>query len=371
MIIFNCTTNIMGGGKKNAVLFIKHSVKYPNYVYFVHECILEELQGVDIPDSRLYVFKKSPAKCMSTRKEIAKLANEISPDVFYTMSGPSYVKVKALSVCGISDGFVTHSSLNNFFNFMPISLSIKALLNSVYKCMHLRYNDYLIFQTETAAKAFRKRAFFKYNEKIISNAFDNGLLKSDLKKDSLNDGKVEILVPGSDYWHKGYEQIIPIINNHQDFLDEYQIEFVFTLPSDSGIFNFIKSKMSADKVDKYIVNKGKYSYSSISSVYDSADFVFVPSNLETFSAHYLEAFCFGKPLIVTDTDFAIEICSDSAVAVEQNNPEALVETLKSLIENKEKCREKVSAGYEFLDSMYSQEERVDLINTFLESISVS
>lgn len=369
MIIFNCTTNVIGGGKKNAVLFIKHSVKYPNYIYFIHQCILDDLKDVDLPESRLYVFKKSPSKCISTRKKIALLCNQISPDVFYTMSGPSYVKVKALSVCGISDGFVTHSRLSNFFNFMPLSVSLKALLNSVYKYIHLRYNDYLIFQTETAAKEFKKRAFFKYDEKVISNAFDNALLKSDLNKNLLNSNNVKILVPGSDYWHKGYEQIIPIINNHQDFLDNYQIEFIFTLPPDSDILNFVKSKIPADKINKYIVNKGKYNYTNISSIYNHADFVFVPSNLETFSAHYLEAFCFGKPLIVTDTDFAIEICSNSASAVERNNAEDFVNTLKSLIEDKAKCKEKIISGYNFLRKMYTQEERVNLINTFLKSLS--
>lgn len=369
MIIFNCTTNIIGGGKKNAALFIKHSVKYPNYIYFVHEAVLEGLQGVNIPDSRLYVFRKSPAKCNATRKEITKLANKISPDVFYTMSGPSYVKVKALSVCGISDGFVTHSNIKHFFNFMPISISIKTFLTTVYKVIHLKYNDYLLFQTVTAAKTFRKRAFFKYKEKVISNAFDNNLKKYGEEKQALlSDGEVEILVPGSDYWHKGYEQIIPIINDHYEFLDEYGIKFVFTLPPNSAIFNYVLSKITADKVSKYIVNKGRYSYSNIAKVYGSADFVFVPSNLETFSAHYLEAFCFGKPLIVTNTDFAIEICSSSAISVKQNDPNDFVRTLKSLINDKEKCREKVNAGYEILGSLYSQEERVDLINNFLESI---
>lgn len=358
----------MGGGKKNAVLFIKYSARHPNFIYLVHETVLEELSDVDIPESRLYVFKKSPAKCISTRRSIAKLVNEISPEVFYTMSGPSYVKVNTLSVCGISDGFVTHSSLNNFFNFMPISISIKTLLNSVYKCINLRYNDYLIFQTDTAAKAFKKRSFFKYNEKVISNAFDNNLMKSNAKQVLFNNHGVEILVPGSDYWHKGYEQLIPIINNHYEFLDEYGIKFIFTLPPNSSIFNYVLSQMPADKISRYIVNKGKYSYSNVADIYKSADFVFVPSNLETFSAHYLEAFCFGKPLIVTDTDFAIEICSDSAISVKQNDSNDFVKTLKPFINDNEIYRQKINMGYEFLDSMHSQKERVDEIINFLESI---
>lgn len=366
MIVFNCTTNIMGGGRKNALLFIKHTLQYTNYVYLIHESLLTEIESEDIDMSKFKIFSKSPAKCRKTRKEIKKLVDKISPSVFYTMSGPSYVNVNCLSVCGISDGFVTHSKFSNFFNFMPVSLSFKTLFTVFYKYIHLHYNDYLLFQTSTALDSFRKRSWFKYKDLLIPNAFDQSLLEVKEIK-NFNKNYTEVLIPGSDYWHKGYEQIIPIIVNHYDFLNKYNIKFVLTLPDDSNFLSFIIDSLGCDVYEKFIINKGVYNYRDVNDIYKSADFVFVPSNLETFSAHYLEAFCFSKPLIVTNTDFAVEICANSACVVEKNNSLSFVNSLEILIRDVSKCKALIKSGHQFLDSMYSQQHRARSIHTFLNS----
>lgn len=67
------------------------------------------------------------------------------------------------------------------------------------------------------------------------------------------------------------------------------------------------------KYKKVVKNIGHVGLSEIESVYKAVDAVFMPTLLESYSATFLESMAYKKPLLVSDREFAREICGDAAI----------------------------------------------------------
>ena len=63
-ILFNCSTNIIGGGAKNAAYFIKNSIDINNFKYFyaVSPNVYHILSEWGFIPNNIFVFKKSLQK---------------------------------------------------------------------------------------------------------------------------------------------------------------------------------------------------------------------------------------------------------------------------------------------------------------------
>jgi glycosyltransferase involved in cell wall biosynthesis len=71
----------------------------------------------------------------------------------------------------------------------------------------------------------------------------------------------------------------------------------------------------------------------LAQVYRSADAYIFPSLMETFSFTYLEAMCFGLPILTSDRDFARDRCQDAAVYFDPLDPESVAKCMARILED--------------------------------------
>lgn len=318
-ILFNCTTNVEGGGCKNAAIFIRESLddKSITYIYAVSPQVLKIINsfGINI-DERFILFEKSPSKSISSRKKLLKLSSSDTFDAIYTMAGPAYVSFKIPHIMGMSNPYVSHLNILDFLRFSTLKSIPKSVCNIVYQCLYANKADHFIFQTLSSKKGFEKR--FRISSKntcIIPNALD--LQKYDIVNDAtcsyFNNKVTNIFVPAGPYLHKCVH-LIPFYANELRKRGLENFCFITTLP-DHFFKQFIKSNKYYNSVKDLIVNTGHVSYINMKSFYRTSDVVFIPSALETFSATYIEALVDSKCVVVADKDFARDVCLNNAFYV--------------------------------------------------------
>lgn len=347
-MLFNCTTNVVGGGVKNAVLFIQNTLNNKDSIEWTYACSIQvstllQEKGIKLGENFI-ILNDSPARNKAARKKLYKTCLERRIRLVYTMAGPAYLNFPAYHIQGLSNPYITHA---DWIAFRLRGNLIQTLSYYIFVGLQFIYSkkaDYFIFQTDQARRSFIKRGGAnESNTHVIANAFDLSLLKESnqdgLAKKENNETKV-IFCPGADYTHKGF-QFIPHIAHCLLKLGRDDIKFRLTLPNGELWLKILELSQKL-KVSHLIENIGPYSYSDVVALYESADIVFVPSLLETFSASYLEAVVFRKKLIVADRSFSREVCGNYAEYCNPKEPQSsaklICETLNVGVVNEDFAR---------------------------------
>ncbi len=375
-ILFNCTTNIVGGGVKNSAIFIKHALERTEikWKFAVSKPVVDILERWKINHSSIILFNASPARNIKARNRLQKLINEYRPDIVYTMAGPAYISSSQPHIMGISNPYITHGRAEAFLINKNRRELIKLLLSTCYQVLHARRADSWIFQTETARIGFIRR-FKVASEKthVIPNAIDNEFRRyfhGSLPHLIRPEQPVVFFCPAADYWHKALSCIPAIAKALRNLhsTNNKNFKFILTLPHDSQQLEFIRKKAEKYGVIKHIDNIGPYNYADAISLLEKADIVFAPSILETFSATYLEAFASKRPLIVADRDFARSICNGGALYIEPFSPQNSAQKINELIINRKLQKSLINYGLKILDKYGNQEIRIKNIISLLKRI---
>lgn len=358
---------------KNSALFIVEALNTNesiNWCFAVSHGVRDLLLKYNIPlDERFYFFDRSPARNKDARKELINVANKISPDVVFTMAGPAYVDFPFYHVQGLSNAYITHAD-NSAYNLEKNLIKRwRLLINSKLRLYYSKKADFFMFQTEEARSHYCKRTKISLKDTIvINNSFDIDLKEKLSKlpqKQKKDDNKYIFFCPGAAYIHKGF-QFLPEIVKELSEMTKATFEFVITLP-ESPLLNEVVTKCKNLNVDRYIKNIGPFIYSQVDELYYEADFVFVPSLLETFSATYLEAIVAKKGLIVADKGFAKEVCEDAAFYVDPQNAKEAAKTIAWILEHPEAVDRKAALGVSILEKYGDQADRFNKITNLLIS----
>ncbi len=367
-ILFNCTTNVVGGGVKNSALFIKYAKEYTEIEWFfaVSEQVKEILDNWGIQQENIYLFNKSPARDKNSRRRLRLLAFEHKANLVYTMAGPSYVDFNITHVMGISNAFITHADFQSYGLGRNFAQTFGFVLKCIYQCYFSRKADCWIFQTETARTSFSKRLFVNIKKcTVVSNAIGNEFVDFYKKKPIhiVNCKKqINIFCPAADYSHKALHLVPAIAKEMKSLIkDRYDFKFIFTLKKNSKIWQQIKGDSKINDVKKNIETIGTYNYTEALSLFDKADMIFVPSILETFSASYLEAFASKRVLIAADRGFARDLCGDAAIYIDPFKPTETSRVIDRLICNEDKQNFLIRKGQLCLEKYGTQADRVGKI----------
>ncbi|MDY0133186.1 MAG: glycosyltransferase [Desulforegulaceae bacterium] len=373
LILFNCTTNVVGGGVKNSAIFIKHALikNQENFIFAVSPQVNEILERWNIKKNSVFVLSKSPAKSLKMRKKLFNISNKFNVDCVFTMAGPSYVKFNKPHIMGISNAYITHPSFQAVCMGKTKIQIVRELLLIVYRSYYSLKADFWIFQTNTAAFEFAKKYLIdKKRIKVVSNSigleFNEYFSSKSVKK--IDSNRIKVFCPSAAYPHKCLD-CIPELSRHLIELSPHMnFEFILTLEKNSDMWEKIEKKANKYSVADKIKNIGPFNYADASGLYEKADIIFVPSILETFSASYLEAFSSKKPLIAADKKFARDICKNAALYI---NPFELEEAALKFIEiaKDEKLLESLTErGLKVLNEYRDQQDRFNKIYDFLKNV---
>lgn len=376
-ILFNCTTNVVGGGMKNSAFLIKKAVENKNFNWHFAICLpvsdLLKEWNVDISRGNFTIFENSPATNFSARKKLKTLEKDLKIELVYTMAGPAYVKFNSRHIQGLSNPYITHGEWEAFRFRGDFFKTIKYYgYVGVQFLYALKASDF-VFQTNYAMESFKKRSRIDGQRlHVIPNAFDLSLKEyfkdlGDTSKDNLQN-EVNVFCPGAAYLHKGFQYIPSIVKEIKNRTDK-PFKFILTLSFESNLWKSIETQIKELNLQNEIVNFGPYKYTDLQSLLETSDIVFVPSMLETFSASYLEAMCAKKKLVVADKNFARDICGNYATYVNPKNPIDSSKALVDLFTDSSLSQSEKSLADEILKKYGNQEERFQKIIDLLKKFS--
>jgi glycosyltransferase involved in cell wall biosynthesis len=380
-ILVNATTCVVGGGVQVATAFINNSLNNSyghDFHYAVSEAILKNLKDIldDLRD-RIFLFSPSPAKIFdgyAQRKKLKKYEEMISPDVVFSVFGPSYVNFDTAHLCGFANpwmlfpGSIAHKRMN----FVD---TCKSRTFTKLRKQFLKQADGFVVETSLAKQALAK--LLRISEDriyIIPNGYHTVFDKTpDRLKGYESNGSQRILTISGYYPHKNLE-LIPHIARHLKELDgKKQYRFTLTLPHGSAPTKKIFQNARKLAVEDSIENVGPVLIQACPSLYAQSHIVLHPSLLEVFSVSYLEAMRMGRPIVATDLEFARETCGDAAVYYSPLSAQSAAVAIMRLSNNEDKYEECVQRGKQrieqFPDPMGRYELQIRVLEDFFGKIA--
>jgi glycosyltransferase involved in cell wall biosynthesis len=375
-VLFNCTTNIVGGGLKNSAFFIKKAIEDKNFKWHFAVCrpvysLLQEWH-LDLNQNNFTIFETSPSKNIAARKKLKNLSVALNIDLVYTMAGPAYVRFSSRHLQGISNGYITHADWESFRLRKGLVKTLKYYAHVAIQFFYTLNASDFVFQTEYAKDTFKKRSKIKEKRlNVIPNAFDLNLRdyfnqETNTIKNS-KESEITIFCPGAGHLHKGF-QFIPEIAYQLQRISDKKFKFVLTLPFDSQFWLHIKSEIERLNLKECIINHGPYKYTNLKNLLKTCNIVFVPSLLETFSASYLEAMCAKKKLVAADKNFAREVCRNYATYTNPQDGLSTAKAFNKVFANINISKDELALSNEILSNYGNQDQRFEKILALINNL---
>lgn len=149
--------------------------------------------------------------------------------------------------------------------------------------------------------------------------------------------------------------------NFKDFV------FVITVSRNAYLAALRDSDLDDNLIDAHFHFLGSVHPADIMQVYDHADFACNFSDLESFSNNYMEAWVVGLPLLVSDRDFARNICGNSAVYVEPHDVQDVANKVIWVVRSQSVCEELVAKGKANLQGLPTQADRFSRVMDILDA----
>lgn len=313
----------------------------------------------DIPPGNLhfYAYPVHPHFLRYSRYQFQRFMSElearIAADVACTIFGPSLWRSHCPQLCGFANGiylFENDPYIRARYPAMSVSgiryrLYRKLLLNTLFKNA-----DALWVETENAASAIRKlKGADKKPIYVVGNTYPAELTQS---RTDTHFGRARFLYLSAYYPHKNFgllPELIRILKARN-----IAVCFLLSLPK----IQFEKIAAAVADTD-YLHNVGPVGIERLQEVYDSCNFVLMPSLLETFSGNFPEAMRSGKPIVCSDRAFARETCEDAALYFDPLSAKDAADKIEQLLSQPALQEQLTLAGYRRLEHMESPESRAE------------
>ena len=376
IVIFNATTLVKGGALQVAVSFIRQSLSEGvgvHWYYFLSKEVSKELTDHEMERLRPHatIFPISPARSKKSRNELLRISGEIGANAVFTLFGPAYVRFANTHICGVADGWVTHSTRLAFSSLESMRDQLRMLAMIIYKAFWYRKADAWIVEANNAKQGLQRRwkvpaeAVF-----VVPNTCSQIYRHRSVSRVRPAKGEKLKLLSLTAYYRSKNLEIIPKVAYFMERLGcQFEFEFVITLPEDDVGFKGIMSLAKQLRVEGRIRNVGLVKVDAAPELYEECHIAFVPSLLETFSANYPEAMAMGLPIVASDLDFARDACADAAMYYDPINAESAAKVILELMDNPEKWECLIDRGAKVLESLPTPAERfrryVDIIRNYI------
>lgn len=373
-LLVNTSNLVIGGGIQVGVWFIRQCIDKDLDCYFAISAAIEsELSklGVDTGTSRFKQFAHSPARVKSVREELLDYEKVVSPDAVFTVFGPAYVKFRLPHLSGFADGWLSHSDFSVFRKVFASDFlaGVKLFLTSVYKAYWIRFADAWVFEAKVAADGLAKRARLDREKcHVIANNCSDRFQRTPITEVNTQQPFI-LLYLTADYAHKGLLNYLHYAEEIHKLAPDFDFRFKISVSPQSPSAQIISEKAKLLGLDSFFDFCGYIPIESAVEVMDSANVVMQTSYLETFSANYPEAMSRKRALIVSNFDFAKNICQDAALYVDPDNYGQVAETVVKLATNDAMYSTLVENGERVLAELPDSDQRFKQYIDLLESLT--
>ena len=224
-----------------------------------------------------------------------------------------------------------------------IKKSLKYKFLRWYLQKSLKHVDALILQTET----MKKRALVAYDikcpvyviGKVVSDSIRTGNLQEEIsgrqqKQIKHHHAGWKFLYLTKYYPHKNIEGACEAVCKARELGIDVVLFLTMSKKEGADCAALLK-KVDIGMFSEAVVNIGPVDLADIASCYKNCDGVLMPSLLESYSATYLEAMAYERPQLVSDREFAREICGDAALYFDPLDVESIVKTIQDVTDKQD------------------------------------
>ena len=251
-------------------------------------------------------------------------------------------KLKIKKVLNFSD-IPINTDINQIFYFdwafavypekeiwLKLDFNHKVLLRFKLFFYNLLENKVNLFIVQT--DVIKKRMLKYYGNRKIKVIGNSVSVNENKNKKFKLPRETKILLFSAYYKHKNFEILLEVANKMK--LKKEKTYFILTLNENlKDSFLFLK-KIKKLKLENYFINIGPIEKDNISKIYNSVDFVILPSIIESFSANYIESMFYNKPILTSDRDFSRIICKDAAIYFNPFDSQEIYNKISYLKNNK-------------------------------------
>lgn len=284
----------------------------------------------------------------------------------YSCFGYVFVNRCIKQISGVAVSNLLFPEIDFWSDYSGIKKIYRKIID-YFRMKGYKKSDALIFENkamyERSHIIFGGQISAKYIKPSMYICYDN---KEFVFEKSFNNSKVGLFLCG---WQLNKNiMIIPKLVKRLKELD-YNLEIIITVDendSNSVSKRFI-STVGEYGVEDYVHLVGKVEKEQLFSLYEKTDFVFLLSRLESFSNNIIEAWCYGKPLIVSDEEWAHSICKRAALYVQRDNVEDIAYKIQNVM-TAEYIAEVVALGKKEYKTYPSVKERTEMEINYVKSI---
>ena len=373
-VLLNGTSVVIGGGLQAATAFITATLADPRcnaWHYVLSAELARQLRslGIGTESDAFTVIAPAPSRSHASRRRLRDAALQFAPDAVFTFFGPAYVRFPMRHLCGVADGWVTHSTALAFSTLGSPVARLRMLLVCLYKAYWFRRADRWFVEAASARSGLSRRLGVPAEKvAIIANtcAAHYRAQASTRIVEWPPRHRLRILLFAAYYPHKNLE-IAPLVAarlvNARPQLD---FELVLTIAQDSVPWREIHQLASTLGVADRVVTMGPVDIRDGPALYASCDVLLHPSLLETFSATYPEAMAMGVPIVATDLDFAHDVCGDAALYYAPRDANEAAHRILCLVDDSALRARLVEAGTHRLATLPTASEKYERLLAWIQ-----
>ena len=374
-IIINTTTLSSTGVTQASVSFIYECIKFKENTYFVFmsKSIANQINKSDFPENFFfYSFNSHPLYGINgykTLRKLKELEKNISPNVVFSVFGPTIWTPRAKHIQGFAVSFFLYPE-SVFFKRISIKENLWLNLRKILYHYYLKKNSKL-FVCETDIMSERFAKFLRIpreNVFTVGNTYSHYFdlpLKDKLLLPQKDEKEVRILSLCTYQPHKNLKIINDLIPYLNTLFNKRNFKFILTIDEESFDLHF------SDYAKKFIINIGRIPIEDCPNLYSEVDIAFIPTLIESFSANYPEAMKMKKPIITSSLDFAHSICDNAALYFNPLDAKDIAEKLFTLSTDEKLYNTLVNNGIRRLCYLETAESRalkyLDICNTVFET----
>lgn len=357
-IFLDCSLLSIGGGIQVGLSIIQNIVQDSD-IETVVVCTPQIDAQIDVLSKQklkaYYVVPNVPFyKKREQGKYIRQLEKKYKPDLVFTVFGPSYWRSENKNIQGFALGKMLYPEIRKFYP-SKVSRFKEALFDFIKQKFFFKNVDNFLVETEVVKMRLTHK--FKIPSEriyVISNSYSPAFEKRLLERKPYifpNKSVTTIFVPASFYIHKNL-LILPKVLSELKKLNDTKVVLKFTVPENSIGWEEISQCAAQYGVIDQIITVGHVPNHLICDEYLSSSFVLCSSLVESSTAVFPESFIAERPLLVSDRDFARNLCGNAAIYFDPLDAADIANKIDSLLRDQQLQKELLNAAINVLHKNY-------------------
>lgn len=357
-ILINASNINQGGGLQVAHSFI-HEIRNNTQHKFnivLSKSLSAQIKTKNFPNNFIFfTYSLQPTLIGFIRGKnfyLKNIEDKIQPDIVFSFFSPNYWRPRCKHISGYAKPHYIYKN-SPFFKTLSIKEKIKIKLKEIIHLSNInKCCDELITESQDVSKKLQEI----FPKKIINTVtnyyhqiYDNEKMWDKSIVLPPFDG-VTILTISSNYPHKNLKSIEGVIKYLNKHYPEFRFRFVITIHSS-------ELNIENKKIRNQIVFLNKVDVLQCPYLYQQADFMFLPTLLECFSASYPEAMRMKKPILTSNISFAKELCGPAAKYFNPMSSKDISESIIFLSQNEKEQMKLIEFGVHQLKKYDTYKER--------------